>query len=158
MAFFKDFFLAAFEKMKKYWMKNKNWQPKILSWYLKVANCQFFDIGKTWIRNWGYQSKNYTSTETSQFLRFSLKVQKSLKQFWPLAAIYCKIPWNPVSYLVGNLWFHTWFAEKLWYIWEILSLSKVKFSKMYRLIICAKWHYCIIIFAIKTNFDIQLYV
>ena len=36
-------------------MKSKNWHPKILSWYLEVANCQFFDIGKTWIRNWGYQ-------------------------------------------------------------------------------------------------------
>ena len=152
----KTSFLLLLKKIKKYWMKNKNWHPKILSWYLEVANCQFFCICKTWIRNWGYRSKDQTSTETSQFLRFSLKEQKSLKHFWPLAAIYCKIPWNPVSYLVGNLWFHTWFAEKLWYIWEILCLSRSKFSKLYRLITCSKWLYCIIIFAIKAYFDVQL--
>ena len=96
----KTSFLLALKKIKKYWMKNKNWHPKILSWYLEVANCQFFCICKTWIRNWGYWSKDHTSSETSQFLRFSLKEQKSLKHFWPLAAIYCKIPWNPVTYRV----------------------------------------------------------
>ena len=85
MAYFKYFFLLLLKKIKKYWMKNKNWRPKILSWYLEVANCQFFYICKTWIRNWGYQSKDHTSTETSQFLEIFPKRTKKFEAFLTLS-------------------------------------------------------------------------